>query len=309
MKRTLAIFIWLTAFPAIVSAHPAWGMAVDKDRNVIFADIFHNGGTIWKLSPKGTLTSLGKGIHAHNVNVLENGDIYASHGEGTYYMLRIPADGGSAKKILSSTDETKYFGGNSAVSDDGNVYFGIRKYIWKYTKSGPVKFSDQRLEWNQAMFLDKDGSIYVPDIGVGNGTVFRLNKDGTSEKLADNLISQLDRPKDKHNDVLLGMGKDDAGNLYITETAGRRVIKIDPKGNRSTFYTASKGWKPTAITFHEGDAYVHEYGRIGTAYDFQIVQINNYGKKNVLVKYSSYIGKKSAYGQMSGWHSSKHSSV
>ena len=199
-------------------------------------------------------------------------------------MLRIPANGGKAERILSSTDETKYFGGNSTVSKDGTIFFGIRKYIWMYTKKGPVKFSDQRLEWNQAMYIDEDGSIYVPDIGVGNGTVFRLHKDGSSVKIADNLISKLERPKDKHNDVLLGMGKDEAGNFYITELAGRRVAKIDPKGNVSTFYTADEGWKPTAVTFHKGDAFVHEYGRIGTGYDFRIVRIYSKRKQSVLVK-------------------------
>lgn len=39
-----------------MNAHPAWGILVDKDRNIYFADIAHKGmGYVRKLTNKGEL--------------------------------------------------------------------------------------------------------------------------------------------------------------------------------------------------------------------------------------------------------------
>ena len=52
MKRFILTFLVLIAanYYSLLMAHPSWGIVVDSEENIYFADIFHNGrGSIWKL--------------------------------------------------------------------------------------------------------------------------------------------------------------------------------------------------------------------------------------------------------------------
>ena len=64
------------------------------------------------------------------------------------------------------------------------------------------KYSEQYLEWNQAIYVDEEGLVYVPDKELENGSIYRIDLDGQATLIASDLISKLDRPKDKHNDVI-----------------------------------------------------------------------------------------------------------
>jgi sugar lactone lactonase YvrE len=286
------ILLLFVAFGSVtqLNAHPAWGIQVDKNENIYFADISHNGrGTIWKLTNQGELIALLKDFHSHNVSLDKDGNLYASHSEGIQRLVKILPDGKTFETLITERGETKFWGGNTTVSKNGNVYFGIRKHIWKYNKdSSPLKFNPHQLEWNQTVFVDENENIYVPDIGVGNGTVFKLTSDGKVEKIAEDLISKLDRPKDKHNDVLLGIAKDGDGFLYIAELAGRRIIKILKNGKAETFYKSEENWLPTAITFIEDEQYILEFGTDREHIGPRIIKINKSGKKTELLNYGKY---------------------
>lgn len=289
MNRSILIITFALLLTVPLKAHPAWGIAVDKDKNVYFADIFHNGGTVWKLTDKGQLIALLKNFHAHNVSLDKDGNLYSAHGEGTHRLVKILLDGKTSETLISEKDETKFFGGNATFSKNGNVYFGIGKYIWKYKKDGePVKFNPHKLEWNQTVFVDENEDIYVPDIGVGNGTIFKLSADGKVEKIAEDLISKLNRPKDKHNDVLLGIAKDKDGAIYVAEKAGRRIVKILKNGKTETFYTSEENWLPTGITFSDGETYIREFGTERENIGPRIVKIDKTGKKIELLNYGTY---------------------
>ena len=173
-----------------MEAHPSWGIIVDKNRNIYFADISHNQrGSLWKLHANGTLDTL-------------------------YHSL----------------DFNQFFGGNATYAPNGKIYFGIKKH----------KVSNKKLEWNQTIYADEEENIFVPDIGVGNGILVKIDKFGKAETIATNLISRLDRPKDKHNDVLLGTTKGCDGQIYIAEVAGQRIIKILDNGKTQTFYKSTE---------------------------------------------------------------------
>lgn len=121
------------------------------------------------------------------------------------------------------------------------------------------KLSDHYFEWTQTIFVDSRDRVFVPDIGIENGTVWMIDSNGVATKLASDLITKLNRPKDKHNDVLLGIGRDGTGNTYVCETAGKKVKKIKPDGTVLDWYQSEDAWCPTGITWFRGNMYILEY--------------------------------------------------
>ena len=268
-----------------VFGHPAWGLVGDDNGNLFFADIFSNGrGTVWQYTASGELVALLKNYHAHNVNLDSKGRVLTAHGEGVHKLTRLDMRSMTREVLVETSDEEAFFGGNAAVTPTGRIYFGIRKFIWEYKEGeAPRRRSKHMLEWNQAIFVDGDERIYVPDIGVGDGSVFEIDKNGRARLIADRLRSDAGRPRDRHNDVLLGMAKDSEGRLYVAETAGRRIARIE-NGKVNTFYRSRDGWTPRAITFSRGLAFVLEYGRFDGDYDFRIVRIGESGPSELIRK-------------------------
>ena len=125
------IFMMLTFNFSYLSAHPSWGIVVGKNRTVYFADLFHNErGSVWKLSKDGHLELLLSDFHAHNVSLDASGNLVTAHGEGDHTMIRIKTDG-SMDTLYHTLDHNQFFGGNCTFSIQGEIIFGIEKFIWK----------------------------------------------------------------------------------------------------------------------------------------------------------------------------------
>ncbi len=289
MKKVLLLIALLSSFLG-TNAHPAWGICVDDVGNIYFADIHHNEmGSVWKLSPDGALELLFKNFHAHNVSLDSEGNLYTAHGEGYHIMVKRSINSKQVDTLFITQNHNDFFGGNSTYAN-GKIYFSIGHFIWYLDEHGKrKKFSPQYLEWNQALFVGKGGNIYVPDIGIEGGVLYKLNTSGTSEILAKNLLTKLPHRKiDKHQDVLLGMAEDAEGNIYIAETAGKRIIKISKNKEVSDFYTSNGEWMPTAITFHNGEAYILEYKSKRENFGPQIIKVDAEGDKVVIFNYDIY---------------------
>jgi streptogramin lyase len=269
------------------SAHPPWGIVVDDAGNIYFTDIQHNGmGTFWKFTKDRKLVALRKDFHAHNVSLDRHGNLYSAHGEGNHYMIRISPNG-KIDTLVNTENLNKFFGGNATVSPNGQVYFGIEKYIWLYNRNGTRnKVNKEPLGWNQAVMVDENEHVYASDIDKGNGQLTKFTPTGKTTVLADNLITKLDRPRDKHNDILLGMAKDSKGFVYICETAGNRIVKIGDNKQMETFYTSEKGWMPSALYFKNGTTYILEWGGIGKGP--QVVTVSTNGAKKVIFNFEDY---------------------
>lgn len=254
-------FLYLILFGCIlvipIYAHPAYGIVVDKYRNIYFADIHHNGrGSLWKLPNGGSPELLLGDFHAHNVALDEEGNIYSAHGEDTHTMIRISNNG--IDTLFSTSDITKFFGGNATYSQ-GRIIFSLNHYLWKIEKDVTTKLSDHYFEWNQSIYADEDGVIYASDKAYNGGSIVKIKKDECSEVIASKLISILSRPVDKHNDVILGITKGCDDNIYVAESAGKRIIQVNKDGSTKTYYSPTDNWTPVGIDFFSGDAYVLEY--------------------------------------------------
>ena len=61
-----------------VDAHPPWGIVVDPQGRVVFADIDH-GNHIWRIDGTGKLTSLIEGRHSHDLHLAPDGTLFSRH--------------------------------------------------------------------------------------------------------------------------------------------------------------------------------------------------------------------------------------
>jgi DNA-binding beta-propeller fold protein YncE len=272
----------------ILPAHPPWGIVVDRDLNIYFPDIVRDGGSIWKLDNKGNVHQLLKSIHAHNVNLDSEGNIVTAHGEDQHILIRINQNG-AIDTLLVEKNYRSFFGGNCAWSPSGEVIFGTRenkKLKARDLAGNTHNISDYEFSWNQTIYVDDVGTVYAPDIGVDNGIIVRIDVQGNSEVIAKDMISKLDRPKDKHNDVLLGITKGSDGHIYVAETAGKQILRILDDGSKETFYRSENGWYPCGIDFFSGDAYILE--SIHTSNGLagpRIVKIDESGNKTILFNF------------------------
>ncbi|NNF34128.1 MAG: hypothetical protein HKN68_08470 [Saprospiraceae bacterium] len=263
MHRFLLLLI-IVVLNQIVSAHPAYGIVMDHQGNLYFTDIMHNGrGTLWKLDKNKKLTAVLKNFHAHNVNVDSGGNIYSAHGEDTHTLIRIAASG-SIDTLIMTEDMTEFFGGSCTVSPDGQIYFGIDKKVWLWTPEGNRAINAQDLKWNQGFYVDENETIYATDIGRGaGGSLVEIRKDGTSHIIAEHLIDVGDRDFDPTSEVLLGVNKDEEGNLYVADLGGKRIAQITPEGIVKTHYQSGSDWNPSGIFINEGEEYILEIGNDG----------------------------------------------
>ena len=272
--------------------HPSWGLVVDQDRNIYFADLAHNGmGSVWKLTNRGDLELLLSDFHAHNVSLDRDGSIITAHGEGSHTLVRIQQNG-KIDTLYHTLDYKEFFGGNCAWSaKDAKVVYGLREheYIRELGLDGNQKnVGDYKFKWNQSVYVSPEGTIYATEIGRDNGCIVKIDTLGKASIIAKDLISKLDREKDIHNDILLGITKGCDGNIYVAETAGRRIAKILSDGQNDTFYKSEQGWMPTAIDFFSGDAYILEYRNDSGSLGPRIIKIDEFGEMSVLFNYDAY---------------------
>lgn len=287
MKHVFTFLLLALASVLHSNAHPAWGIVVDKDRNIYFADIMHNGrGSVWILSDEGRLELLLGDFHAHNVSIDKDGNIVTAHGEGNHTMVRLSPHG-KVDTLISTTDIHTFFGGNCTYSPKGEIIFSIDNYLWIIDEKGNKrKASEHQFEWTQTLYVDDEGNIYAPDIKVGNGSLIKITPDGKAKTIATDLYSKLNRPIDPHQDVLLGITKGCDDHIYIAETAGQRIIKILEDRQTETFYKSDGDWFPCGIDFFAGDAYILEsrFGKNGLDGP-RITKVDEQGNKSILFEY------------------------
>ncbi|MAY84358.1 MAG: hypothetical protein CMP59_09530 [Flavobacteriales bacterium] len=284
------LFIGLICCLNYTHAHPSWGIAVDDERNIYFADILHHDrGSVWRLSSEGKLELLFQDFHAHNVSLDANYNLVTAHGEmDEHFMISLNKDG-SIDTLFNTNDYKKFNGGCCAYSPKNEIVFSAEHYLWRLNKNGKrEKLSDHYFEWNQTVYADDNGNYYGPDIADGKGKLIRIDSNGEASVIATDLITKLERPYDKHADVLMGITKGCDGYMYIAELAGQRIIKILEEGKTQDFYISEGDWVPTGIDFFSGDAYILEYKEKNGYAGPRIIKIDESGNKSEIFNYDEY---------------------
>ncbi len=283
--RILIWFSILTLGSSDLGGHPAWGIGVDAQNRIYFADLFHFGqGSVWEFIPGQSLTPIYKDFHAHNVQVLTDGSLFTAHGESPYFGIR-RSPSGKVDTLIRSPDYARFFGGNCSIAPDGRIYFAVDRAVWEARQDQPPrKVSKDALTWNNTIYTAPDGYIYIPDIDEGNGRLIRIDpQSGQSTLLADSLITLRPEGWDRSQDILLGMTQGPDQAIYIAEWAGQRIIRVGPDGVVSTYYRSSSGWAPTGIAFDNEIALILEAGT-GLQKGPRILSRNPSGQIEVLLE-------------------------
>lgn len=268
----VVVFI-LTLIPFVSMGHPAWGIAVNSKGEIFFTDILHNGsGTVWKMSADGQLEKILVDFHAHDLQLDEYENLWVAEnrwiqgvveGEGEHTLLKISPDG-KKDTILFTRDRDDFTGGTFAILSENEVLFTLNNKVCKKMVNGGVsEYIDFTFQRIVTLFIDDDKNLWITDKGYKQGTIYRYSPDKKLSEYATGLLPVNPEnplfPETRFH-LLYGIGKDQQGNMYVTENADRKILRLDPTGNKLTVYQSSPPWHPIGLDFHKNSIYIMEAG-------------------------------------------------
>jgi hypothetical protein len=277
---TALFTLWLLSAD-IVSAHPAWGIVIDRNNQIYFSDI----ETVWKIDAQGKLTVFRAGVsgrHVHEINLDQDGNL---HGVDNSYepatqrfiaaLWKMTPDGKFSYIVAPTHDPPKAL--TNWKDGAGNSYYigesdntGREIFVLKRTPDGAVTTlaGNRRAgdEYRQVALYNvggtafgSDGALYFTD----NSNARKLTMDGTMTMLASNLAvenrAESSMPESSVT-RLFGIAVDDHENVFVADYGNRRVLKITSGGAISTEARAEKPWAPTGVALKDGNLYILEFG-------------------------------------------------
>jgi hypothetical protein len=276
IKAVITLCVFLAAG---VSAHPAWGIVVDRNNQIYFSDL----ETIWKIDAQGKLTVFRAGVggrHTHDLNIDEEGNLYGA--ENSYEpstqrffsaVWRMTPAGGFSY-LLAPTDDPPE--GTSIWGDRGGNTYHATNYperellVLKRTPNGDVAVlvgSGNALRGYRqgvpysvgGMAFGADGALYLAD----GSNLRKVTADGRVTTLARDLAPEnpaQSPPPVSPATRLLGIVVDAQGHVFAADNGNRRVLKVTPGGAISTVARAEQPWAPTGVALKDGNLYILEFG-------------------------------------------------
>lgn len=259
----------------IARAHEGWGIVVDRQGQIYFADIPTN--TIWRITREGKLEAFLKDRHSHALVLGENGSIYGTqehHAAAVGNVWRIAPDG-SLSNVLTPNRDFPLNLHPFTVDREGNVYStnsisfpnqSDKATLLKATPSGEVTIlaggsrgyrdgrgSEAQFSGIDGMAWATDGSLYVTD-GV---YVRRVSLDGTVTTLGGGPLTSQSYGED-----LMGLAVSQSGSVHVADYSQRRLLRLMPDGNTRTILETGLFWSPTGVTSVGPDLYLLEHLRM-----------------------------------------------
>jgi sugar lactone lactonase YvrE len=243
----------------VAEAHEGWGVVVHPDGTIYFADIPTN--TIWRVKPDGRLEVAIPDRHSHALVRTDDGSIYgtheytpqrpgfvwrlAPHGEVTTIATTSRAFEASLHPFLIGADGTLY---------STNAYAGPQgpHRLLCRSPSGEVSVVIPQARGIDGLAFGPDQSIYFTDT-----VALRLvQTDGKVVTIADSLTEP------SWGEDLMGLEVDAAGNAYVSDYSGARVLYVNRQGGRTPVFESSWPWSPTGVIHHESAMLVLEHLRM-----------------------------------------------
>lgn len=282
MTRVLAAILAAASTSVLLAAraqaHPAWGIAVDRQGQVYFSDL----KIVWKIDARGrpSVFRAGGDRHTHDLNVDEAGNLYGadnSYDPATQRFFSAvwkmtPA--GDFSYLLAPTDDPPE--GTSIWRDrEGNAYHvanypGRELLVLKRTPGGNVTAlagsSEAARGYRQGVPYSVGGMAFGAD-----GALYFTHGANVSKLAAGGALSPLVRGPAGEGASgggaggdsatrLFGIAVDAQGNAFVADHGNRRVLKITPDGRTATVLRAEEPWFPTGVAVGGGELYVLEEG-------------------------------------------------
>ena len=278
MKRSffLGLLIIVIHFFQTILAHPSWGIVVDDNGCIYFADVMHNGdGTLWRIDPEThELEAVFKNFHAHQIYMDAHQNIFAGvaiwrtgeiEGEGHNYLFKYETKTKTMDTLLFTDDWDEYHGQNFALSIDWNsIYFTMDKQIHMKPLNGETSpLIDHIFGHVDTMITDKDGVLWITDSQANNGTLYQWSSDKGLVTYAQDLMPQ--NPKDplfeeKRHQTFYGIGFSHEGFPLLTENASRSIHEVAENGSSKVVYHSEAYWSPSGVYFKNDHYYIIETG-------------------------------------------------
>ena len=274
----LAAAVFLVAACAL--GHPGTGIAVDASGRVSFTNL----KSVWRWEPGGRVTEIVPAVHTHALRLEQDGallgeDLHYDSARGRWVtaIWRLSPQGDLSRGPASDESPFDFSG---AVGADGSIYFSRvdnnRRDISEIYRQRPdgrkellaggaYGYADgagkaARFGPIGALAVGPDGAVYATDAPA----IRRVALDGHVTTLArggpllkPNLVSRLIGGRSGH---LMGIVLDAAGNAFVANCGGGRVVKVTPGGTVTSVLESEGTWMPTGVTLSRGDLYVLEWG-------------------------------------------------
>lgn len=265
---------------ASAAAHPGTGIVVDANGWVTFTNL----KSVWRWEPGGRVTEIVPGVHTHALRLEQDGTLV---GEDLRYdstrdkfftaVWRLSPEGHLSRAQATDWSPFEFSG---AVGADGSIYFSRvdnnRRDISEIYRRRP----DGKKELLAggaygyadgvgpaagfgpigALAVGPDGAVYATDAPA----IRRIAPDGRVTTLArggpllkPTLLSKLTGGRWGH---LMGIALDAAGNAFVANCGGGRVVKVTPAGTVMSVLESEGAWAPTGVTLARGELYVLEWG-------------------------------------------------
>lgn len=295
MKRQFFFGFLFFLFIQNVNSHPAWGLVILDNGDIIFADILHDFGTIWKYSD-GQLSKWEEGQHSHVLYKDDEGyvwgtnHVYIPSTKENDNSLWRKKPGFEKEIIIPPTRNPKEFSGAIfTVDKSGNIYFDYSKQVYKRTPEGGITlFSDHSFQRISSMQLGLDGYLYVVDNRISNGTIYQMDLwDGSICEQFSNVKEEnpVNPPfENKGHQILYGMSILKDGTMFIANSSDRRITKIHPNNNRKHVYFSESPWFPVGVALKGQTLYVLEAGFDHENIGPRLLKVDATGKIKELVK-------------------------
>lgn len=233
----------VSVFRAGVSGRHVHELALDKDDNLLGADISNEGqkwiSDVWRMTGSGDLT----------------------------YLLQPTSDPPRGFSIWTDAAANMYL-----VDQDNHLK--QRTLLTRRTPTGQVStfagstygFRDGKGEAASfgsvgGVFVSNDGTIYLTD-----GTALRVvTNEGVVSTVAKNLNTRTseDRPPlfGKNDGMLTGLTADMDHNVYLADAGNQRLLKVNSLGKVDVVYRGDSPYYPNGVAIGpSGDLYVLEVG-------------------------------------------------
>jgi sugar lactone lactonase YvrE len=250
------------------SAHPTWGIVVDRQGQVYFSDL----KTIWKIDVQNKLSIFrteGE-KHTHALNIDEAGNVY---GEDDFSAIWKITPAGGFSYISPPTDNPPK--GVSIWKDrDGNTYsveqnnhLKRETLLLKRTPGGNVsvlaggsyghadgKGSTAKFSNIVGMAFGADDFLYLTD----GSSVRKVKLDGTVTTLAHNVVLENALSDRAEGTSSFGIAVDAQGNAFVADYGNRRIFEVTPNKRITTVIRSEDAWYPTGVAERNGELYILE---------------------------------------------------
>ncbi len=274
MARVAAFCMCIHASTVSVSAHPAWGIAIDTTRHVVY---FSDLERVWKIDAAGRKSVFLDDVHTHDLYLDTDGNLVGENhrivpGTNTWRYRYWKATPNGQVRALPERDAIRFFDRWDA---EGNRYRlsneGRRATITRLTPTGKSTIlaggafgyadgagSDARLRLFADSVWGRDGCLYF----TNGGLVRKLTRDGNVTTIVGpehgfpHSVDATGRPIASR---LLGITINPTRDIVFADIRQHKVFRRAVDGTLTVLVDSGPDWFPSGVAYADGRLYVLEY--------------------------------------------------